>query len=356
MTVSPRAYMEKPIAPPASHFGGIQDEVPIGAGMLDPSQHQQLQYQPPSASPPAATPKTTFTFSRKTIIILVVVVVIIIGALVGGLVGGLKSKSSGSSSSSPGDQTSSLDSTSAQTSGPSRSSGGTSSRDSATSSTSSLGRSDTSSTRATTTSSGSPTDTTGSSNADDPYPTTATFTLADGNGVSGISPTPFPGFDEPVSSSSLLTNGDFKTGNLDGWTNDDSCWSVLIDPSSSSPLQKSTTNNDFIARNNANDLSGGKSCNLSQVVKGLPPGSFELTFLWGNYDWNEGTWFYASAGGANKPILLLAMQEVPGFLRYQEWTKAAYSIDFEGGDFVVTFSAHSNVTTTDVAQVQLIRK
>ncbi|KAK6533938.1 hypothetical protein TWF281_005281 [Arthrobotrys megalospora] len=356
MTLSPRGYAagEKPFPPPPP-VGGIQDETPVGAGMMDSTQHQ---YQPPNTSYPAAAPKKTFTFTRKTVIIIAVVVVIIIGALVGGLVGGLRSKSSGNSSD-----------TGAQTSGPSNTGASTPARTSSSDGTSSTSNgSGTTTTSATTTDGSRSTSTStiseidtlrGTGGSEDAYPTTATYSIIGASGISGISPTPFPGFDEAISSSSLLTNGDFKSGDFDGWTNDDGCWRVQNDPSTNgfSPLEKSTTGNDFIARNTADDLSGGKSCNLTQVVRGLQPGTLELSFLWGQYDRrDEDTWFYAAAGSVNRPLVILAMQDTPGFSRTLGWTKSAYSIEFEGGDFVVTFSAHSQSTSHDVAQVQLIQK
>ncbi|RVD80382.1 uncharacterized protein DFL_008279 [Arthrobotrys flagrans] len=348
MTLSPHGYANGPPPPP---IGGIQDETPLGAGMLDSSQQH---YQPPNASYPADSSKKTFTFTRKTVIIIAVVVVVVIGALVGGLVGGLKSKNSGNSSPDTAAQTSDSSNTGAST--PAR--------------TSSFGDTSTATTRgpdATTTSENRPTSTgtvseidtlRGTGGSENAYPTTATYSIIGASGISGISPTPFPGFDETISSSSLLTNGDFKSDDFDGWSNDDGCWQVQTDPSTAgfSPLEESTTGNNLIARNTADDLSGGKSCNLTQVVTGLRPGTLELSFLWGHYQRDEDTWFYVSAGSTGRPLVILAMQDTPGFSRTVEWTKSAYSIEFEGGDFVVTFSAHSQVTAHDVAQVQLIRK
>ncbi|KAK6356707.1 hypothetical protein TWF718_001049 [Orbilia javanica] len=345
MTLSPRGYAAGPPQPPP--VGGIQDEMPVGAGMLDSTQHH---YHPPNISDPAA-PKKTFTFTRKTVIIIAVVVVVIIGALVGGLVGGLRSKNSSPATSA---QTTDPSNTGASTPAQTSSSAGTSSTttrepDTTTTSGSSPGSTSTVSEIDTLRGTG------GSENA---YPTTATYSIIGASGISGISPTPFPGFDEEISSSSLLTNGDFKSGNFDGWTNDDGCWRVQTDPSTNgfSPLEESTTGNNLIARNPADDLSGGKSCNLTQVVTGLQPGTLELSFLWGHYERDKDTWFYVSAGPTSRPLVILAMQDTPGFSRTVEWTKAAYSIEFEGGDFVVTFSAHSQATSHDLAQVQLIQK
>ncbi|KAK6333842.1 hypothetical protein TWF730_004024 [Orbilia blumenaviensis] len=357
MTLSPRSYAagEKPFpTPPAPPpVGGIQDEMPVGAGMLNSTQQH---YQPPGTGYPAAAPasKKTFTFTRKTVIIIAVVVVIIIGALVGGLVGGLRSKSSGNSTpSDSGSQTSDPNNTGA--SNPARTS--SSSRDTDTSSRG-IGATTSSSSRPTSTGIVPDIDTLrGTGGSENAYPTTATYSIIGASGISGISPTPFPGFDETISSASLLTNGDFKSGDLDGWTDADSCWQVRTDPSTTafSPLEKSATDNRFIARNTADDLSGGRSCNLTQIVSGVQPGTLELSFLWGHYERDEDTWFYVSAGSTIRPLVILAMQDTPGFSRTLEWTKSAYSFEFEGGDFVVTFSAHSKVTSHDVAQVQLIR-
>ncbi|KAK6509841.1 hypothetical protein TWF481_004570 [Arthrobotrys musiformis] len=355
MTLSPRGYAagQQPFAPQPP-IGGIQDETPMGAGMLD-STTQHHHYQPPNSSYPAATDgKKTFTFTRKTVIIIAVVVVIIIGALVGGLVGGLKSKSSNSDSNSSGAQTSDSSNTGTSTSTPSSSrtsSPGDTTTTPATTTTSSQ-------TRPTSTGTVSEIDTlTGTGGSENAYPTTATYSIIGASGISGISPTPFPGFDNTISSSSLLKNGDFKS-KLDGWTNDDGCWRAETDPSTVgySPLEESTTGNDNIARNPADDLSSGKSCNLTQVVTGLQPGTLELSFLWGHYERDADTWFYVSAGPTSRPLVILAMQDTPRFSRTIGWTKSAYSIEFEGGDFVVTFSAHSRATAHDVAQVQLIQK
>lgn len=281
MTLSPRGYAagEKPFPPPAP-VGGIQDETPVGAGMLDSTQHH---YQPPNTGYPAPAPKKTFTFTRKTVIIIAVVVVVIIGALVGGLVGGLRSKSSGNSPGT-GAQTSDPSNTGASTPAQTSSSEGTSSRGSSTTTTSAT---TTDGNRSTSTSSISEIDTLrGTGGSENVYPTTATYSIIGASGISDISPTPFPGFDEAISSSSLLTNGDFKSGDFDGWTNDDGCWRVTKDPSTNgySPLEESTTGNDLIARNTADDLSGGKSCNLTQVVRGLQPGTLQFSFLWGHLD------------------------------------------------------------------------
>ncbi|KAF3319292.1 hypothetical protein TWF173_003739 [Orbilia oligospora] len=352
MTLSPRSYAAGPPPPP---IGGIQDETPMGAGMLDPTQQH---YQPPNISYPDEKSKKTFTFTRKTIIIIVVVVVVIIGALVGGLVGGLRSKNSGNSSPETSSQTSSSDLSNTRASTPVRtssSSGDTSTPTRGPDATTTDGNRPTSTGTSTISEIDTLRGTDGSENA---YPTTATYSIINASGISDISPTPFPGFDEPISSSSLLKNGDFKSGNFDGWTNDDGCWRVQKDPSTVgfSPLEKLNNGNDSIARNTADDLSGGKSCNLTQVVTGLQPGTLELSFLWGLYENDKDTWFYVSAGPISRQLVILAMQDTPGFHRTIEWTRSAYSIEFEGGDFVVTFSAHSRATAHDVAQVQLILK
>ncbi|KAK6517121.1 hypothetical protein TWF506_006998 [Arthrobotrys conoides] len=276
MTLSPRSYAAGPPPPPV---GGIQDETPTGAGMLD---HTQQHYQPPNISHPAEASKKTFTITRKTVIIIVVVIIIIIGALVGGLVGGLRSKNSGNSSPETSARTSDLSNTGTST--PARTS--SSSGDTST---------PTRGPDATTTDGNLPTSTgivseidtlRGTGGSENAYPTTATYSIIGASGISGISPTPFPGFDEGISSSSLLTNGDFKSGDFEGWTNDDGCWRVQTDPSTAgfSPLEKSTSGNNRIARNAADDLSGRKSCNLTQVVTGLQPGTLELSFLWGHYE------------------------------------------------------------------------
>ncbi|KAF3932472.1 hypothetical protein ABW19_dt0205413 [Dactylella cylindrospora] len=304
---------------PVSHFGGIQDTSPVGG-----VQGVESAYNP--LPPDAPAKDASIRISRKTLFIIIAVVLLCIGGLVGGLVGGLRSRnnSGGSSQSTPSASQSpiGIEPTTAST--------------------------PTSSTPAPI------------STSDTPYSWAgyASTTVLVGENAATATPSPFPGYDEPLARGNLVSNGNFAAVTLDkfdNWSDDDKCWQDFADPSPSTPLQENLTNSMAIARTyNEGTL---PTCNLTQVITGVGAGKFQLTFLYGSYE-NEtlrDNWFFVSAGGASSPQLILATQEPPDGVRYYAWSRGAYEIDSEEDDFSITFSGHSANTVWDVAQVQLVK-